>query len=178
MRMPSALFGSEQEVAVRAGALTRAIRAGTPLAEAVPEGDDAGALVVLQGGSPLIRDLDAYRVAAVHEQLPASDAELFEQSLRLPWGLLALLGQDTQAWVIPGERHEPFLRAMLDHADAITGLDGRFTVGQTTGSALWGLPNNLRFVLARQGIESEKLLDPEPPGGWQTLVREALATRG
>ena len=174
MRLPSALFGSEREVAARADDLARTIEAGTPLTQAAPLGDDSGDLVVLQGGSPLIADVRAYRAASLHERLPAGDGELFEQSLRVPWGVLALLGQDTQAWLAAADRHEPFLRATLEHASAIAALDGRFTVGQTTGSALWDLPNNLRFVLARSGVDREPLLDPEPPGGWPALVRQAL----
>jgi hypothetical protein len=174
MRLPSALVGSEPDVAARAGDLARVVEAGTPLAEAVREDADGGGLVVLQGGSPLIRDADAYRAAALHERLDAADPRLFEQTLLVPWGVLALLGQDTQAWVMPEDRHEPFLRAALGHAPQIGTLDGRFTIGQTTGSALWDLPNNLRFVLARRGVDREKLIDPAPGGGWEALVREAL----
>jgi hypothetical protein len=165
-------------VLARASELAQRIESGEPLADVVPADMPPSGLVVLQGRSPLIRDDEAHRVHALHEALgsrmPDSDA-VFRDTLAVPWGVLALLGQDTQAWLlVDPERQRMFLQAILDDSDRIDELDGRFTLGQTTGSALWELPTNLQFVLARQGVPAADLIGPAPDGGWPELARRAL----
>src|SRR5262249_53616451 len=39
---------------------------------------------------------------------PVEDA-IFEASLRTPWGILGLLASESQPWLTPMTRHEPFL---------------------------------------------------------------------
>src|SRR4051812_21301300 len=43
---------------------------------------------------------------------PVEDA-VFAESLLTPWGILGILSSDNQGWLIPRERHQPFLHAVL-----------------------------------------------------------------
>jgi hypothetical protein len=175
--LPSKLYGPERAVTEAALRLARLVEHGAPLEDAVPADLEPSGLVVLQGGSPLIRDDDAHRVYAVHVHLGARSPEsatLFEQTLEVPWGVLALLGQDTQPWLLNPASHRPFLRAVREHHRAIIALDGRYTLGQPVGAALWDLPTNLRYVLAHQGVAVQELLSRRTAEGWLGLVCAAL----
>jgi hypothetical protein len=179
MLLPRVLYGRDADVRARALGLMPAIERGErSVADSVPADTEPEGLIVLQGGSPLLAEVDAHQVWALHAHLgarsPQADA-ILEESLSTPWGVLALLGQDTQAWILPPERHRAFLEALLEHHEAISELDGQFTLGEPTGSALWGLPTNVQYVLAQRGVEPQALLDPLPSGGWVDLVQRACA---
>ena len=75
---------------------------------------------------------------------------IFEASLQTPWGILGLLSSDNQTWLIPRERHQPFLKATLAFWDELDAIGPRYyVVGQS--QRLWTLPNNLHYVLANMG---------------------------
>jgi hypothetical protein len=97
---------------------------------------------------------------------------IFAASLQTPWGILGLLSSDNQTWLIPRERHQPFLKATLAVWDELDAIGPRYyVVGQ--GQRLWALPNNLHYVLANMGVPNDMLRSPLPPEGPRALLRYA-----
>ena len=100
---------------------------------------------------------------------PIEDA-IFEASLRTPWGILGLLASDSQSWLIPTSRHEPFLHAALATWDELDAVGARYYVA-VQGERLWSVPNNLHYVLANMGVPNEILRAPLPAEGPRALLR-------
>jgi hypothetical protein len=175
--LPSMLFGTEAAVDENAADAVRMLDSGMTLDTVVAADLRSEALVLLQGGSPIMRDVEAHRVFAIHARLDPTrpDAEpLLASTLQTEWGVLALLGQDTQRWLFPEERHQPFLAAVVQHAPALTELDGLYTIGLTSGTALWDLPTNLKYVLAQVGAPPKDLIAPLSASEWPEFVRSYL----
>lgn len=100
---------------------------------------------------------------------PIEDA-VFEQSLQAPWGVLGLLSSESNSWLIPRERHEAFLHAVLSVWNELDSLGERYC-SSFYGRRLWTLPNNLHYVLANMGVPDEVLGAPLPPEGPRALLR-------
>ena len=98
--------------------------------------------------------------------------EIFEASLRTPWGLLGLLASDCQPWLYPPMRHEPFLHAVLAAWGELDSVGERYCV-VSYGERLWSVPNNLHYVLANMGVPTEILNAPLPAEGPRALLRYA-----
>lgn len=99
---------------------------------------------------------------------PAEDA-VFEASLRTPWGVLGLLAWESQPWLYPTSRHEPFLHAALAVWDELDAVGARYVAVQ--GERLWSVHTNLHYVLGNMGVPAEMLRVPLPPEGPRALLR-------
>jgi hypothetical protein len=102
---------------------------------------------------------------------PLEDA-VFEASLRTSWGVLGLMASDSQAWLLPRERHEPFLNAALAAWNELDAVGARYYVA-LQGKPLWSVPNNLHYVLANMGVPTEVLRAPLPAEGPRALLPTA-----
>jgi hypothetical protein len=120
---------------------------------------------------------DALRDLRTEPTVPSAvEQAVFAASLRTPWGILGLLSSDNQTWLIPRERHQPFLDAVLTVWDELDAVGARYYVA-LQGERLWTLPNNLHYVLANMGVPGEILRAPLPFGGPRALLRYARAQR-
>lgn len=137
-------------------------------------------LILLDGPNPLLS-----RDQHIHAYLPLSlltgafasrriprdqGKEAFQESLTTEAGILGLLAPTNQVWVYPPERHKPFLDAVLTMWPTLEGEGDRYSVGMATGSPLWDLPTNLKFVLARRGVKIPVLNGPLPLRGLDGLI--------
>jgi hypothetical protein len=102
---------------------------------------------------------------------PVEDA-IFEASLRTPWGVLGLLAYESNSWLIPRTRHEPFLYAVLGAWSELDAVGARYC-DSFYGKPLWSVPNNLHYVLANMGVPTEVLDAPLPAAGPRALLRYA-----
>jgi hypothetical protein len=100
---------------------------------------------------------------------PIEDA-IFEASLRTPWGVLGLLASESQVWLRPTMRHEPFVRAVLEAWSELDAAGARYYAA-VQGERLWSVPNNLHYVLAIMGVPTEVLNAPLPAEGPHALLR-------
>ncbi|HWO20495.1 MAG TPA: hypothetical protein VNO30_17115 [Kofleriaceae bacterium] len=100
---------------------------------------------------------------------PIEDA-VFETSLRTSWGVLGLLASDSNSWLIPTTRREPFLHAALAAWDEMDAVGTRYC-STFYGERLWSVPNNLHYVLGNMGVPNEILRAPLPPEGPRALLR-------
>ncbi len=103
--------------------------------------------------------------------VPMED-EIFEASLRTPWGILGLLAFESQLWLRPTTRHEPFLHAVLEAWSELDAVGARYYAA-VQGERLWSVPNNLHYVLANMGVPTEILNAPLPAEGPRALLRYA-----
>lgn len=97
---------------------------------------------------------------------------IFEASLQTPWGILGLLSSDNQTWLIPRERHQPFLKATLAMWDELDSVGPRY-YWTVQGERLWRVARGLHYVLANMGIPNDMLRSPLPPEGPRGLLRYA-----
>lgn len=97
---------------------------------------------------------------------------VFEASLQAPWGVLGLIASDSQSWLLPTPRHEPFLQAALSAWHELDAVGARYYTA-VQGKPLWSVPNNLHYVLANMGVPTEILRAPLPPDGPRALLRYA-----
>ena len=106
----------------------------------------------------LMKDLDAMEA-------------IFQESLRVSWGVLGLLAFENKPWFYFGEeRFEPFLAAALPLWDEFDAVGPRyFTAIQ--GHSLWTLPNSLHYILGNMGVPHELLRAPLPPEGPRALLK-------
>lgn len=102
---------------------------------------------------------------------PVEDA-IFEASLRSPWGILGLLAYESNSWLIPTARHEPFLHAVLGAWSELDAVGARYYAA-VQGERLWSVHTNLHYVLANMGVPTEVLNAPLPPEGPSALLRYA-----
>jgi hypothetical protein len=113
-------------------------------------------------------------VDALWDMRVASDlalrAKIFDESLRVPWGVLGLLSYESQVWFLDETRFQPFLDAVIDAWDEFDSIGPRyFTAVQ--GKTLWSIPNNLHYVLANMGVPHDLLRAPLPAEGPRGLLR-------
>ena len=73
--------------------------------------------------------------------------------------VMGLLSVANQRWFGPEERHRPFLASVAAHREALIALDGRYTVGLTSGAGLAAVPTNIPYSLARLGVAVDRLPD-------------------
>jgi hypothetical protein len=102
---------------------------------------------------------------------PLEDA-IFEASLQTPWGILGLLAHESNSWLIPTSRHEPFLHAVQGAWNELDAVGPRYYAA-VQGEPLWTIPNNLHYVLANMGVPTEILNAPLPAEGPRALLRYA-----
>jgi hypothetical protein len=103
--------------------------------------------------------------------IPIEDA-IFDASLQTPWGILGLLASESQPWLTPTTRHEPFLHAVLGAWSELDAVGARYC-SSFYGKPLWSVPNNLHYVLANMGVPTEILNAPLPAEGPRALLRYA-----
>jgi hypothetical protein len=102
----------------------------------------------------------------------ALEDAMFAASLEVPWAVLGILSWDSQPWLYPKERHQPFLHAALTVWDELDSIGERYCVA-VQGQRLWSLPTGLHYVLANMGVPTEVLRAPLPADGPRGLLRYA-----
>jgi hypothetical protein len=100
---------------------------------------------------------------------PEEDA-IFDASLQAPWGVLGLLAGDSQSWLVPPQRHEPFLEAVLAMWPQLDEIGYRYSASDQP-RPLWSVPNNLHYVLGQLGVPDDVLCAPLSPNGPRALLR-------
>lgn len=141
---------------------------------------DAPGLILLDGPNPLLgRDqhIHAYlplamlTAAFASRRIPREQGDVvFRESLDSGNGILGLLATANQVWVYPPDRHKPFLDAVSASWHMLEEEGERYSVGMATGASLWSLPSNLKFVLARRGVDVPVLNSPLPARGIDGLI--------
>jgi len=106
----------------------------------------------------------------------AVEEAVFAASLRTSWGILGLMSSDNQPWLIPRQRHQPFLDAALEVWEELDAVGPRYYAA-LQGRPLWSVPNNLHYVLANMGVPNDLLRAPLPAGGPRGLLRYALPAK-
>ena len=102
---------------------------------------------------------------------PALEAKIFNESLRVPWGVLGLLSFDNQPWFYGHEEwYEPFLEAALSVWNELDAVGSRYYIA-LQGQRLWSIPNSLHYVLANMGVPHDLLRAPLPPEGPRALLK-------
>jgi hypothetical protein len=191
MRMPAVIYGTYKtaQSGVRS-ALTRFAHGAPWPAALIGAGTvdtaELPGLLLLSGPNPLLSNGDHFHLFLPLTQLsrtisqgrlaPAAEFGVFADSLTTPDGVLGLLAPPNVMWVYPPERQAPFLAAVARFWRALDDQGARYSIGMAVGSPLWDLPSNLKFVLARGGIDTAVLNAPLPPGGIDALI-EAAANR-
>jgi hypothetical protein len=100
----------------------------------------------------------------------ALEAKIFDESLRVPWGVLGLLTHDSQVWFLDEARFQPFLDAVIRAWDEFDSIGPRY-FSSVQGTTLWSIPNNLHYVLANMGVPHDLLRAPLPADGPRGLLR-------
>lgn len=107
---------------------------------------------------------------------PALEAKIFQESLRVIWGVLGLLAFDNQSWFYGHEeRYEPFLEAAIGAWSELDAVGSRYFIA-VQGQSLWSIPNSLHYVLANMGVPHDLLRAPLPTDGPRGLLRYVGAT--
>ncbi|MFF4346162.1 hypothetical protein [Streptomyces sp. NPDC001530] len=171
LRLPRHVCGLLRTVRSTCAVAARRVAAGGSLVDAYGPGDvpavQAPGLLVLDGPSPLLQPLPHTHVYLPHAELwqridlgsatELSEERVFDESLQLPWAVLALTGPANQIWLFPGHRHRPFLRAVLRFWPALTAADGRYSGGGLSGGSLWETGTNIRYALGHLGAPVDQL---------------------
>ena len=191
MRVPAFLHGKYADVKKACRKKARAIWRGAPL-DGIEDGpwldtQTTDGLLVIEGPSPLVGGGAHFHLFGVEIALsdlcPSFPERLrMEQdwlswSLKEPWRFLGILGQGNTTAI---ERNpllwNPFLRAAVQFWPVFEADGTRYSMGSSHGKALWQLPTNLRFVLARRGV-STRNLPTLPAGGLADLVMPLLTAQ-
>jgi hypothetical protein len=175
MQVPSVIYGTYKEVNARLRKKVTRLRRGESWSDLMTEDgltDTNGrvGLLVLNGPSPLLGGLPNFHcflpLSILSENLFAgrlssvTEEEIFESSLRSPWGILSLLSPANQAWVFPTTRHHPMLLAACGSWEILAREGERYTVGSATGRGLWLIGSNVKYVLANLGVPVAVLKAP------------------
>jgi hypothetical protein len=121
--------------------------------------------------------------------------QVFEASLKSPWGLLGLLSHEVGSSFMSQPRKllykddnfetcpdddlldawrssyaEPFLDKCLQYWDVLSDEKYHYSLSFGTSPSLWSIPSSLHYILANMGISTEKLRAPLPSGGLAELV--------
>ncbi len=147
------------------------------------ESDSITGLFVLDGPSHLLGSGTHLHIylpwSAVFEgiqkkRLPAEIEEsVFRESLQTAWGVLGLAAPKNLMWLFPPDRHAPFLEALQTFWAQLESAGPRYSLGSTTGSALWELHSSIKYVLANNGVSEQQLAAPLPAGGLAALLKKA-----
>jgi hypothetical protein len=171
MRIPGLLYGPYKEVDRRSRRAGRLLARGASLADvtghdAVSTGEAPG-LIVMNGPSPLLGTDPQFHIYLLLLRLEGSlrdvsnrsqiEEQIFRESLQDPWATLGLVSFANQGWLYPSHRHRPFLEAVIRDYSDFASLDGRYSIGSTTGASLWDVPNNIKYVLANLAVETDSL---------------------
>jgi len=185
MLLPAVQYGDWRDVKKRMRKIVTRIKRGEGIVDVMTEGGmlevEQHPGMVIVGGlvhtewtnfhcfvpwKPLGDALFDIRVA----RDPVLESKIFDESLRVPWGVLGLLSHENQIWFPDESRFEPFLNAAIETWDQFDAIGERyFTAVQ--GKALWSLPNNLHYVLANMGVPHDLLRAPLPEEGPRGLLR-------
>lgn len=101
---------------------------------------------------------------------PDIEQEIFDASLQTSWGTLGLLAPANRILLLPPERYRPLLRAAYGFWLTLDTEGPRYTVGSVTGTPLWSIGTNLKYVMANLGVRASVLSSPLPPAGPAALL--------
>jgi hypothetical protein len=182
LQIPSALYGTQKEVATRAKGMVKRVAKGEPLASVVGSEllDPTGVSgLVLTRRSRVLSQVPAVHAYAPLDQIGIGVFEgrypgdlmdrIFRDALALPWGVLSLISHDNNRWFFPEPRHLPFGEKAIEWWPLLDGIGPRYTFGTTPGERLWSVPNNLHYVAGHLGVPLDDLKKPLPPGGLAAL---------
>lgn len=191
MLVPAIQYGDWKAVKGRMGKVVTQLKRGANLVELMTrEGmldpaDHPGMLMmsgITPGPVPHFHCYVPWRLAwaplfevRVEPTVPTREEDaIFAASLEAPWGVLGLLSWDSQPWLYPKDRHQPFLHAVLAAWDELDAVGPRYYAA-VQGQRLWSLPTGLHYVLASMGVPNDILRAPLPPEGPRALLQYARA---
>jgi hypothetical protein len=125
-------------------------------------------LLVLAGPSPSLSSGEHFHFFAltreVKKVIPALEAEqikgrIFSSSLKSPWSILPLMGQDSYAYFMAdaGDRYAAVIRACARYWELFVSVGERYTTGTSYGKNFWPTAHILPYALANSGTPKESL---------------------
>ncbi len=184
MKIPEFLYGTYREVKKNSNRIIRELKKGVSWEEIVDclpmlDTNDMEGNLIMEGPSPIDRDFNHFHMFAFltilrdEESLENGQEEIFNKHLESPWGTFSLMsgrGGTIQFFVIPPERHIPFLEAVSKFWEIFIGEEKNFTrYGDTS---IWSYTSNLQFVLARRSIPHDILRAPLPNNDLDALLKK------
>ena len=113
---------------------------------------------------------------AIPQRLPVSTFEtLFEPMIHTIWGYLSIMSQWGQSFLRPPGHQQRYLHLAVRWWDELDAEGPRYSHGNDEGAALWSLPSNIWYCLAREGLPEELFDMPVPEGGMAELVAQTRA---
>ncbi len=185
MHLPSILYGTYATSLREVRKTMTQVRRGVSWNDAmqatgeVDTADHTG-LLLLNGPNPLLGGdehfhlflpLTEFARRVRSGQIPRERGdEVFAECLLTLDGLLGLLAPANLDWVYPEQRRQLVLNAVIQQWDVLDGVGERYSIGMATGSRLWAIPMNLKFILANMGVDASSLNAPLPQGGLPGLI--------
>jgi hypothetical protein len=189
MTFPTLYFGLYREVLARCRKIITGFAKShkwCELALATSNTATSPGLLVLDGPSPLLGGTSHWHCYLLHklvrdavlgQRLQATiESEIFAESLQTSWGVLGLLAQANVMWLYPSERHRPLLNSVLGCWDELEAEGPRYSNGSTNGQDLWSVGTNLKFVMARSGVQQAVLQSELSSSDVKSLINQTLLT--
>jgi len=185
MHLPSIVYGtfaiSQRNVRKALTQVRRGERWNDAMqATGAMETADHPGLLLLNGPNPLLGGDDHFQLYLPLTEfsrqirkgrfLRDREEDVFGQCLLTLDGLLGLLAPANLGWVYPAHRRQPLVQAAIEQWSVLDAVGARYSAGMATGSRLWDLPTNVKFVLANMGLDIPALNAPLPDGGIPELI--------
>ena len=179
MRIPQALYGSRQEVLLRAPDFVRQLmsqRSG--LWRCTIDTRSTDGLLVVDSSCRRARSGRHFHVfapmmavrAVGGRDLPAP-ARLFDALLEVEWGPLAVLDQAIRDVPFHERRLATLFRSFLAHWPPAWAEGRRYVLGAGSPVHLWDAAFVLKYCLILRGVPAQELLSPPPGGSLRALLQ-------
>ncbi len=184
MKIPEFLYGTYREVKKKSNKIMRELTKEASWEEAIESfplldtNDMDGNLIM--GPYPGEKDKNHFQMYSFlsllgeNESLENRQEEIFYKHLETPWGTLSMMPRANGLmtfYVIPSERHIPFLKSVSKFWAIFISEENIFTrFGEIR--PLWSYNTNLLFVLARRGIPNEILRGPLPNNDLEAFLKK------
>ena len=184
MLVPSFFHGRFREVKAACGKKITQLKRGADwldLAGDLVDTRQLPGLLVLNGPSPLLGGGEHFHFFAMGQaldnaiprRLPMDTmVTLFEPMIHTIWGFASILSQWGRSFLYPPGHQQRYLHLAVRWWDELDAEGPRYSRGDDEGRALWDVPTNIQFCLAREGCPMELLRQPLPPGGLAEMVAQ------
>lgn len=168
MLVPKVLVARPDEALDKARLLYAALKKGQHVGELVSL-DTEGISIAVDGPNPLTKGKKAFQAWALPRIAMQLDGQqgvrtLADQLLRLDWGGLALLGQDSMFLVRQDNYASRLLTWLREQWSSLLAIQGSFPTPVNPDNTLWDPPSNLHRAAGHLGISDDRLFSPGSEG--------------
>ncbi|WP_434391241.1 hypothetical protein [Melittangium boletus] len=171
MRLPTLFRGTHAQVAARCRKLLSPLKKGRTLAELVGpvDGDPTaeGRLVVTVGPSAALKGTEAFHIYLLHGAVRTAavdgtladvvEARVFEESLGVPWGVVALNAQRSLDWFHTDARSVSLIDATARFWEELHAAGDVFAGRFPPGKSFWDALPTARPGLKKLGLGDDEI---------------------